>query len=149
MLIHRVMSELMLTSRLVPSLLCTSYSRRLFCPIYGPQLVGVSLFWRGLNFCMLYLWGCPSACASTSSTVCLDQRWSLSRASFCMLGHEALPSCGMKVKMKLLASSSNQSFLFLDCSPTSILWCWICSGYGCIEFYSAGRQLYSAGGQLY
>jgi hypothetical protein len=75
MLIHRVMSELMFISRSMPSLPCTDCSRRLFCTIYGPQLVGVSLFWRGLNFCMFCLWGCLFTCAGTSSTVCL--RWEM------------------------------------------------------------------------
>jgi hypothetical protein len=42
MLIHRVTSELMLTSRSMPSLPRTGCSRRLCCTISSPQLVGVS-----------------------------------------------------------------------------------------------------------
>jgi hypothetical protein len=63
------MSELMLKSILVPFLPRTGCSRRLFYTISGPQLVEMSLFWRGLNFCMLCLWGCLFACVSTSSTL--------------------------------------------------------------------------------
>jgi len=39
MLIHRAMSEHMLISRSLPSLPCTGCSQRLFCTIFGPQLL--------------------------------------------------------------------------------------------------------------
>jgi hypothetical protein len=132
MLIHRTMSEHMLISRLVPSLPRIGCSRRLFCTISGPQLVGMSLYWRWLVFFMLWLWGCPSACASTSSTLCLrwemiilqvfllhpwSQRFvfSLWQTSLLSPGCEfrillgvrlswsLMPSCGMKVKATLLS----------------------------------------------
>jgi len=130
MLIHNVMSELMLISRSVPSLTHTSCSRRLFYKISGPQLVEVSLFWRWLNFCMLYLWGCLFACASTSSTLCSiwemimlqvfllhawsrrsifslwqislqSPRWEFRTPLAVRLSWSLMPSFGMKVKEKL------------------------------------------------
>jgi hypothetical protein len=38
------------------------------------------------------------------------------------------------------AASSSQTT-----PPTSTLRCWICLDYGCLQLYSVGRQLYSAG----
>jgi len=67
--ILRAMSELMLLSRLVHSLPHTDYI------IFGPQLIEVSLCWKELSFCMLCVWGCHSACVSTSST--LYWRWEM------------------------------------------------------------------------
>lgn len=122
----------MLTSRLVPSLPRTNCFQRLFCTIYGPQLVGVSSFWRRPNFFMPYVWGCLCACASTSLTVCwrweiitlqgfhlrawsrsstfrlwqiylLSPRWEYRTLLAVRLQWSLMPSCGMKVKMKLLS----------------------------------------------
>jgi len=65
--IRREMSAHMPLSRSVPFLPRTGYLQKLCYTIYGPQLVGVSLFWRGPSSYMLSVWGCLSAYSSTSS----------------------------------------------------------------------------------
>jgi hypothetical protein len=74
--IHRAMSAHIHSSRSVPFLPRTDCLQRLCCTIYDPQLIGVSLFWRGPSFYMPYVWGCLFACVSTSSIWCW--RWETS-----------------------------------------------------------------------
>jgi hypothetical protein len=74
--IHRAMSVHMPLSRSMPFLPHTNCLQKLCYTIYGPHLVGVSLFWRGPNSYMLSVEGCLFAYVSTSKIWCW--RWEMS-----------------------------------------------------------------------